>query len=380
MSHDDDVLRGWLRLARCHAVAPRDRPKLVELVGGIAALAGPTVRDLAFKGVPQAAVAALSDQNLSARLEDELAFARDRGWSTLHPDHPFYPPPLREILVPPPILHAKGDLASLRTTTVAIVGTRRPTSYGISMARSLSAGLAARGYAIASGLARGIDTQVHDAALDAGGITVAVLGCGLDVDYPAENAELARRIETKGALLSEFPPGTPPLGPHFPQRNRIISGISDAVVIVEAALPSGSLVTAHWAEEQDRTVLAVPGRHGDRMAAGTLWLLRDGAPMACEPKDVIDEILEERRPEPSEFLGSHPDGVETAAATLTGVERRLLESIPARDDVRVDDLIASLGIAAEKVLALLLGLEMTGLIESLPGSRVRRASRRPRSK
>ncbi|NJN63616.1 MAG: DNA-protecting protein DprA [Acidobacteria bacterium] len=190
----------------------------------------------------------------------------------------------------------RGNVDALARTAIAIVGSRRPTTYGLRMAELLAAGVASRGLVVASGLARGIDARAHEGALDVGGLTVAVLGCGLDRDYPRENTPLAKRIEEAGALVSEFPPGTEPIATNFPRRNRIIVGLSDAVVIVEAEIPSGTLVTARWATEESRVLLAVPGRVLDPTSAGPISLIRDGVKPACTPEDIFEELAPERRP------------------------------------------------------------------------------------
>jgi DNA processing protein len=194
---------------------------------------------------------------------------------------------LGQITDPPASLNTRGNIIKKDILSVAVVGSRNPTPYGRHMARIISGGLAASGVTVVSGLARGIDTEAHRAALDKGGRTLAVLGCGLDIDYPRGSGELRRRIVASGALLSEFDPGTPPLPRNFPSRNRIISGLSLAVVVVQAKGRSGSLITARWALDQGRDVMTVPGRADDPLSEGPVALLRDGAAPVCHSDDVL---------------------------------------------------------------------------------------------
>jgi len=209
------------------------------------------------------------------------------GTRTLTRGSPGYPLALERIPDPPARLHITGELSDRDILSVAIVGSRHPTPYGLHMARSLAGNLARSGVTIVSGLARGIDTEAHKGALFAGGRTLAVLGCGLDADYPRNTRELKKRIIQNGAILSEFEPGSPPLPHHFPSRNRIISGLSLGVVVVEAGIKSGSLITARWALDQGREVMAVPGRADSSLSEGPIGLIREGAPPVCGARDVI---------------------------------------------------------------------------------------------
>ena len=204
--------------------------------------------------------------------------------------HPTYPALLREIVDPPIVLWLVGAAACLSEPAVAIVGSRRATPAGIAVARRIGRGLAEAGLVVVSGLARGIDGAAHQGALDAGGRTVAILGCGADVVYPPEHASLAKRVAEAGALVSEFPPCTPPLPRHFPLRNRIISGLSRAVVVIEASDRSGSLITARAALDQGRDVLAVPGNVASGRYSGCHALIKDGAPLVETVEDVLNEL------------------------------------------------------------------------------------------
>ena len=208
----------------------------------------------------------------------------------ISPGHIEYPTALAAIHDPPPTIWVRGRLDAFRAPMVAIVGSRRASPYGLEVARRLGADLARRQVTVVSGMARGVDSAAHRGALEGGGVTVAVFGCGVDVIYPPEHGALAARIADRGALVSEFPPGMAPLKSNFPQRNRIISGLSLAVVVVEAAEGSGSLITAEFALEQGRAVLAVPGNVLGGRNYGAHALLRDGAKLVECADDILEEI------------------------------------------------------------------------------------------
>jgi len=226
----------------------------------------------------------------------------------LNPAHRDWPEELDVIDVPPRELWAKGELERLRERPrVAIVGSRAPTPYGIDQAERFAFRLASRGVSIVSGLARGIDQAAHRAALEAGGTTVAVLGSGVEEAWP--RGELTDRVACEGLLLSEFAPGAPPRRHHFPRRNRLISGLAEAVVVIEAAFASGSLITAHWAADQGKQVHALPGRVDHPMARGCHRLLREGALLVEDPREVLVDLgLEESVDEPgrAQGRGTHP--------------------------------------------------------------------------
>lgn len=274
-----------------------------------------------------------------------------------------YPSRLREIPDPPPTLFVKGTLDQL-DIALAVVGSRRASDYGRRMTRRLCEGLAALGICVVSGLARGIDAAAHAAALATTGSTVAVLGSGIDVTYPSENRGLAERIATRGALISEFPMGTPPLPHNFPLRNRIISGLSLGVVVVEAAERSGSLITARLALEQNREVFAVPGEADAGQSRGTHQLIKQGAKLVEGVPDIIEEIAPELLYRSARPLGSSaralPDVPEPARGVL-----RLLESGP----LAIDQLIHESGLSAAQMSEILLTMELQGWLSQLPGKR-----------
>ncbi len=272
---------------------------------------------------------------------------------------PGYPRPLDRISDPPRRIHINGTLEHGDILAVAIVGSRNPTPYGRHMARTLSGDLAKAGVTIVSGLARGIDTEAHKAALLAGGRTLAVLGCGLDIDYPRHSGELKTRVIKSGALLSEFEAGTPPLPGNFPSRNRIISGLSLGVVVVEAGARSGSLITARWALDQGREVMAVPGRADSPLSRGPITLIKDGAPPVCEITDVI-QVLGVDLPVPA----ACPKVSEDPIMTLLGKGPLLPEEIS-----------RSTGLPLPKILSELSRLMIEGLANRDEGGTFSRRQR-----
>jgi DNA processing protein len=273
-----------------------------------------------------------------------------------------YPPLLAAIPDPPVVLWTRGRIECLVRAAVAIVGSRAATPYGLEMAERLAMGTSAHGLVVVSGLARGVDSAAHRGALASAGATVAVLGSGVDVIYTAEHRRLADEISERGAVVSEFPPGTPPLAYHFPLRNRIISGLSLAVVVVEAAERSGSLITAECALEQGREVMAVPGSVLNKRNGGSHGLLRDGARLVESAEDVLDELGVMPI---QQFVGDDP-GSEV---------HPLLGFVTPGEAFDPDSLVHASGLGAAAVLAALLGLEMSGIVRRVDGGRFVRCER-----
>lgn len=271
-----------------------------------------------------------------------------------------YPARLQTIASAPPFLYLRGRLDAADDAAVAIVGSRHATAYGEEVARELATELSRRGLCIVSGLARGIDSAAHRGALAAGGRTLAVLGSGLEEIYPPEHRGLADEVATSGALLSEFPFRMPPLRPNFPRRNRIISGLSLGVVVVEAGVESGALITAHHALEQGREVFAVPGRVHARYSEGCNRLIKAGAKLVENWEDVLVELVPalkpRRRARPAE--GPRPE--------LTADEQRLYELL-ADDALHIDQLIVKSGWGGGRVASVLVGLEMKGVVQQNKG-------------
>jgi DNA processing protein len=285
------------------------------------------------------------------RLRATICTYRDRS----------YPRRLLSIYDYPPFLYVRGAIEPIDELAVAVVGSRQASLYGRRMARSLVAGLVRRGVTVVSGLARGIDTEAHRAALECGGRTVAVLGSGIDVIYPRENRTLADRIADSGAVVSEFPPGTTPQPGFFPRRNRIISGLSLGVVVVEARGRSGALVTARYAADQGREVYAVPGPIDHSGSLGPHRLIQDGAKLVCCVEDICEEIPQLRQVVPV----VKDDGREVELTPQEGELFKILTD----DPMAVDQLIARLQWEPSRVLAVLISLEIKGLAQQLAGKR-----------
>jgi DNA processing protein len=267
-----------------------------------------------------------------------------------------YPPLLREIPDPPILLWARGDVSVLGRPAVAIVGSRRATPTGLTVARVLSRGLVDAGAVVISGMARGVDGAAHEGALEADGHTVAVLGTGVDVAYPPEHANLRERIARSGLLVSEYPPGMPPFASHFPLRNRIISGLASAVVVIEASDRSGSLITARLALEQGREVMVVPGSVSSGRYAGGHALIKDGAPLVETVGDVLNA------------LGWAPRRASAVVRDVNRHELSMLERVMAVGEVYTPDaLVGETGLPVSRLLAELSRLEMSGAVERVPG-------------
>ena len=279
-----------------------------------------------------------------------------------------YPPLLRTIADPPPVLWVRGDPCALTHPAVAIVGSRAATPYALEVAARLGAELAARGVPVVSGLARGADGAAHRGCLEAGGTTIAVLGSGPDVIYPSEHRDLAASICKDGALVSEHGPGVPPLPDHFPLRNRLISGISLGVVVVEANEKSGSLITARYALEQGRDVMAVPGSVLGGRNRGSHALLKDGAKVV----ETADDILEELG-----WPALRDDGWAAKKVSNPLKSDELLQKLTPGESYDLDEMSATVGLTGTTLLPRLTEWEMLGLLEKLPGGRyaLRRTSR-----
>lgn len=274
--------------------------------------------------------------------------------------NPEYPALLKQIDNAPVILYIKGRMQDEDKFAIAMVGPRKPSAYGNAIAVRLSAELAEAGFTVVSGLARGIDTIAHIGALKAGGRTVAVLGSGLDVPYPPENSGLMEKIAASGYVMSEFPPGAEPNRENFPMRNRLISGLSLGVVVVEATENSGSLITAGYALEQNREVFAVPGNINSPSSKGTNDLIKKGARLLQNTKDVIEELA----PMLKGFLRAQ----KKLEIEMTGEEKKLCDILTG-EPVHIDTISRKLSVASPKALALLLGLELKGAVIQTEGAR-----------
>jgi DNA processing protein len=360
---------GWLALALTPGLGARMAGKLLREFGSPEAIFSASLTALEAQHLPAAVAQALhSRQPLSAAAK-ELAEAQAAGCRLLTWDEPEYPPRLREIYDPPPLLYVLGNIDLLTRHSVAIVGSRRPTPYGNQMAERLGKDLADRGLIIVSGMARGIDACAHRGALNSPvGHTIGVLGCGIDVIYPKENKKLFAEVQQRGVLISEFPLGTFPAPQNFPIRNRVIAGMTLGVVVVEGAQYSGSLITARLAMEFGREVYGVPGNATQPASFGPNQLIKQGAKLTTSWEDVVEELPTPVRAEllPVESASSQ----ERAAlvAESLGPGERVLYDLLTEDQARhVDELVDSSGLSSSEVLASLFDLELKGVVRQLPG-------------
>ncbi|MDL1957948.1 MAG: DNA-processing protein DprA [Deltaproteobacteria bacterium] len=273
-----------------------------------------------------------------------------------------YPSLLNEIQNPPALLYGVGDPFSLKKRAIAIVGSRYPSSYGLDVARVLSSELVQHGYAVVSGLALGIDTASHEAALRSGGNTIAIKGCGIDVAYPRQNTGLVRRIADHGAVITELPPGVSPEAKNFPIRNRIISGLSLGVVIVEANRKSGSLITASCALDQGREVMAVPGSIYSYRSSGTHWLIKQGARLVENFTDIMEELGAEKQGRNKDLV----PGVSREQPELSPEEQEVFDKLGPYPQ-HIDDIAHLCGQSVAQVSGLLLRMELKDLIQAFPG-------------
>jgi len=310
-------------------------------------------------GVGEEVSCSITEWRKQADLDAELARIEKAGVRVVTCEDSDYPKLLRETYDPPLALYVKGTLSERDAFSIGVVGSRRTSLYGQEMARRLAYQLARLGVTVVSGLARGIDTQAHKGALQAKGRTVAVIGCGIDVVYPAENKKLAEEIvEEGGALVTEFPFGVQPDRQTFPMRNRIISGWSLGVVVVEASLKSGALITAGFAGEQGRQVFAVPGRADSPLSKGANKLIKDGAKLTEDVEDILGEF--------EYLLPKSKEEKREAAVQLSENESKVLEAI-GEDEVVMDEIIQRSNLTTACVSATLLALEMKRLVRQLPG-------------
>jgi DNA processing protein len=301
------------------------------------------------------------------RIEDALRWAGEDGNHVLALGDPDYPASLLDAPDPPVLLYAKGEPVRLARPALAIVGARSATPQGLATARAFARSLAGAGLAIVSGLASGIDAAAHEGALDADGTTIAVIGTGADRIYPAGNRQLAHRVAETGVIVSEYPLGTPAMAGNFPRRNRIIAGLARGALVVEAALGSGSLITARLAAECGREVFAIPGSIHSPLSKGCHRLIRDGAKLVETAQDVIEEL---RWAAP----GGSPEASGTPREDLpvADPEQEMLLEAMAYDPVEVDTLVHRTGLTADSLYAILLAMELEGRVARLAGGRFQR--------
>lgn len=343
----------WLAFHRVPYIGPARLRRLVDTFGSLSvawSVPDAELRRCLEDRARMALIEARNKIDVAGHYQDMAA----RGVNIATPVDLSYPPLLAEIPAPPPVLYYRGELLETDRTAVAIVGTRRVTHYGREMAARLAGDLARAGVTIVSGLARGIDGIAHSAALDAGGRTIAVLGSGIDRIYPPEHRNLAQRIAEQGAVLSDYLPDTPPDGVNFPPRNRIISGLSLGVVVIEAPDRSGALITVDFAADQGRDVFAVPGPVNAPNSAGTNRIIREGARLVRSADDVLEDLQIHR---------SAADMVTQQALPLDDDERRLLAVLTAIPQ-HIDDLAALSDSTVAETSGRLMMLELQGLVRN----------------
>ncbi len=369
----------WLALKSIPGVGPVLFQRLLARFGAPARVFQARCEDLLnIKGVNRDLARDILGFRNWDRVEAELATMAAAGVEVLLQDDPRFPARLKQIPYPPPLLFLKGTLLPQDDLALALVGTRAASYYGLKTCRRLAGALAVRGVTVVSGLARGIDTAAHQGALENSGRTLAVLGCGLDVVYPPENQKLYEQIPAQGALISEFPLSTPPEAKNFPIRNRIISGLSLGVVVVEAGERSGTGITVRYALDQGREVFAVPGPIDSPTSVGPHRLIQDGAKLVQEPEDIFQELpalAKGQRP-----LFAAPARVrETATAAAPPPAPASEPPAPAPEDpllallgsdpLSLEELVRTTRLPAAAVLSRLTILELEGLIRELPGKR-----------
>lgn len=356
----DAELGAWLRLTLVPGLGGQGLRKLLGDFGLPSQVLGAGRAALA-RSVGDTLAQRIVAEDSAAAIDAALAWAAAPGHSIVTLADAAYPKQLLEISDPPALLYVLGNADLLAHRGLAIVGSRNATPQGVANAERFARAFSAARLTIASGLALGIDAAAHRGALDGAGSTVAVLGCGVDVVYPQRNADLYRLVAARGALVSEFPLGSPPLAANFPRRNRLISGLARGVLVVEAALASGSLITARLAAEQGREVFAIPGSIHSPLSKGCHALLKEGAKLVESAQDVLDELgLPAARPAP---VPAQPEKGHAEHALLAHL---------GHDPCNVDTLCQRSGLTPDTVSAMLLELELAGVVVALPGGRYQR--------
>ena len=364
----DARVEAWASLQLLPGLGTRSLVALLKAFGGPVELRAASRAHLARQVSPEVA-SAIERGPDPALLDRTLGWLREPGHWLLAWDDADYPAALLAIADPPPVFYYAGRREFLRCPAIAIVGSRNATPQGVEHAAAFAATLSAAGLTIVSGLATGIDAAAHRGGLSGDGRSIAVVGTGLDRVYPAANSALARRLERDGGLLSEFPLGTPPLPENFPRRNRVISGLARGVLVIEATLNSGSLITARFAAEQGREVFAVPGSIDSPFSKGTHRLIRDGAKLVETAQDVLEE------------LGVAPPTASVSTETMGkagettpdvgGPAGRVLTAL-GHDPAGIDLLVRRTGLGADAITVALVELEVAGRVISLPGGKYQR--------
>jgi DNA processing protein len=358
-----DTKRFWVGFNRVYGIGPARLDILLRTFGDIETAWNAPEADLQATKIGSRCVSALVEARNSLDLDEEMRKIEKADYKVVTWADEEYPERLREIGAPPPVLYVWGNLEARDRWAAAIVGTRKPTPYGRTVGQDLAGALAVNGVTVVSGMARGIDGICHRAALDAGGRTLAVLGSGLDEIYPPEHRKLAERISQKGAVLSDYPLGTRPEGRNFPPRNRIIAGLSLAVVIVEAGQGSGALITADYAAEQGRDLYAVPGSLYSRASRGAHHLLQSGARLLTSVDDLLEGLNLELAARNEQAEMSLPEDA----------KERTVYKVLTKEPAHVDDIQVRCGLSSPEVAAVLALLELKGKVKQVGGMQYVRA-------
>ena len=347
--------RWLLALNRINKIGPRTIMKLLERWPNLEEMFNLPPHALQEAGLPERLANAIHDFNLSD-VDTDLEWETADKHHLLTWEDSLYPRMLKEIYDPPAVLYAAGDLSCLEQTMLSIIGTRKPSVSGKEIAWRFAKELSCMQITIVSGLAHGIDASAHSGCLSANGSTIAVMGTGINIIYPRAHQDLARKIKEQGLLLTEFPLNTSPTAGHFPRRNRIISGLSLSTLVVEAAIRSGSLITARLALEQNRDVLAIPGSIHNPQASGCHYLLQQGAKLVTSTQDVIDE------------LGIGKKATETSLRQLSlATDNKNLVKCFGFEITTIDQLVQRSGYSVETVASELAQLELSGIVKAVPG-------------
>jgi DNA processing protein len=364
----------WLAISLTPGLGPTRARKLVEHFGSAEAVFRASLTELESSGIPVVSAQSLATGKSAELAREEIAQAAAADIAMVTMDDPSYPPRLKEIYDPPLILRVRGNPEVLTKPGIAMVGTRHPTPYGSGMAERLACDLAAQGLVIISGMARGVDTASHRGAISAKGKTIAVFGTGVDVIYPKENSRLSEQIlALGGALISEFPLGTFAAPQNFPIRNRIISGMSVGVLVLEAAEYSGTRITARCALEQNRDVFAVPGNVTNKNSWGPNTLIKQGAKLVATWEDVWEDLPPEVRLALTPPASPESQGASSASLFpdegLPPHEKRILTLLKADETTHIDEIVEKLenDLSSSEIFAALFELELNGKIRQMPG-------------
>jgi DNA processing protein len=364
MTSSEDT-KDWIILNMIPSVGSSTFRRLVKFFGSPSAVLNASLRELSMvRGVTQSVCQNIIDHRDNIQADRELDLINQHNCKIITIDDENYPASLKAIYDPPPILYVKGNLLPDDSHAISVVGTRNATTYGIKVAELLSGQLASRGITIVSGMAHGIDTFAHNGALNAKGRTIAVMGCGLDIVYPAENSSLFEKIVSSGAVISEFSMGTKPHRGMFPRRNRVISGISLGTLVVEASKQSGAMITVDCALEQGREVFAVPGQIFSDTSKGTNELIKQGAKLVDSVEDILNELPSYTfQPSEDESLKNEDALIESQLSQEESAIWKVINSSP----IHIDDIAKRSALPIYKVSSTLVMLELKGLVQQLAG-------------